>query len=164
MRSQPSKLASPEDISAPEIGDDHDADRMVQFMAFAVFTLSIGFFGAVTTISYTDPGFFDRMLIADIKRTNIDPIAVGSTSKPGADIHVEAMPVPQLVRPRDLTPQDFAIVMVFGGEAHLDSPGELWRVKVGSEVPGLGKVLAIEESQNGGTIKTEKAVLTGIPQ
>ena len=77
MRSQPSKLASPEDISAPEIGDDHDADRMVQFMAFAVFTLSIGFFGAVTTISYTDPGFFDRMLIADIKRTNIDPIAVG---------------------------------------------------------------------------------------
>ena len=74
------------------------------------------------------------------------------------------MPVPQLVRPRDLTPQDFAIVMVFGGEAHLASPGELWRVKVGSEVPGLGKVLAIEESQNGGTIKTEKAVLTGIPQ
>ncbi|SMD11446.1 hypothetical protein SAMN06297251_12946 [Fulvimarina manganoxydans] len=164
MRSQPTKLAIADEVQAAEIAERPDADRVVQFLAFAVFTLSIGFFGAVTTISYTDPGFFDRMLIADIKRTDIDPISVGSTSKPGSDINVEAMPVPQLVRPRDLTPQDFAIVMVFGGEAHLASPGELWRVKVGSEVPGLGKILAIEESQNGGTIKTEKAVLTGIPQ
>ena len=78
MRSQPSKLALPDEMPEAEIVDAHDADRMVQFMAFAVFTLSIGFFGVVTTISYTDPGFFDRMLIADIKRSNIDPIALGA--------------------------------------------------------------------------------------
>lgn len=145
-------------------GGNHQSDRLVKAIMLTTFFLSVSFFTAVTTISYFDPGFFDRQLIAAIKRTEIDPITVGATAKPTEAIIVEAMPVPTLVRSQDLRPQDFSIVMVFGGEAHLASPGELWRVKVGSIVPGLGEILAIDESESGGTIKAENAVLTGVPR
>ncbi|WP_147307944.1 hypothetical protein [Fulvimarina endophytica] len=147
---------------------DGVSDRVVRFLSWGVVVFSVGFFSVVTTISYLDPGFFDRLLIAGIEERRIDPIMVGSTSshdKEGeASVHVEPMPAPVVVRSRELTPQDFSIVMVFGDEAHLASPGELWRVKAGMIVPGLGKVLAVEENEGGGTIKTEKAVLTGVPQ
>ena len=97
----------------------------------------------------------------------IDPIAVGSTAKAGdgeAPAEVAALPVPELVRPWVLRPQDFSIVMVYGHEAHLASPGELWHIQVGSTVPGLGKILAIEASKDGGLVKAEKATLKGMPQ
>ncbi len=54
--------------------------------------------------------------------------------------------------------------MVYGHEAHLASPGELWHIQVGSTVPGLGKILAIESSKDGGLVKAEKATLKGMPQ
>lgn len=144
--------------------DDSGFDGIVRFVSLSVFAFSIAFFSVVTTISYFDPKFFERMLIADIERVSIDPIMTGATTKATEEIHVDAMPAEVVVRRHELTPQDFAIVMVFGEEAHLASPGELWRVKPGMIVPGLGKVLSIEETENGGTIKTEKAVLTGLPR
>ncbi|MEN3792780.1 hypothetical protein [Fulvimarina sp. MAC3] len=144
--------------------EDSGSDGIVRVISLSVFSLSIAFFSVVTTISYFDPDFFERMLIADIEKVSIDPIMTGSTKKATEEIHVDAMPAERVVRRHELQPQDFAIVMVFGQEAHLASPGELWRVKPGMIVPGLGKVLSIEESENGGTIKTEKAVLQGLPR
>ncbi|MER0237711.1 hypothetical protein [Fulvimarina sp. MAC8] len=144
--------------------DESGSDRVVRIISLSVFSFSVAFFSIVSTISYIDPDFFERMLIADIERVSLDPMMVGSTSKSTDDIQVDAMPAQRVVRRHELQPQDFAIVMVFGEEAHLASPGELWRVKPGMIVPGLGKVLSIEETENGGTIKTEKAVLTGMPR
>ena len=96
----------------------------------------------------------------------IDPIEVGSTEKAGdgAGPAVDPIPVPRLVRDHALRPQDYQIIMVFQNEAHLASKGELWRVQVGSEVPGLGKILAIEPGKNGGTVRAENATLTGVVQ
>ncbi|MBO0661229.1 hypothetical protein [Jiella flava] len=131
-----------------------------------LFVLSIGFFSVVTTISYINPGYFDRLLMQQMADADIDPIAVGSTSKADDTIEsppVAALPVPKIVRPWTLKPKDFSIVMVFGDEAHLASPGELWRVEVGTEVPGLGKILAIEPNDHGGIVKAEKATLVGVP-
>ena len=143
------------------------SDRMVRLLSLCLFVLSTGFFTAVTAISYMDPGYFDRLLMARMAEIEIDPIAVGSTAKAGdgeAPAEVAALPVPELVRPWVLRPQDFSIVMVYGHEAHLASPGELWHIQVGSTVPGLGKILAIEASKDGGLVKAEKAPLKGMPQ
>ncbi|EAU40939.1 hypothetical protein FP2506_18664 [Fulvimarina pelagi HTCC2506] len=144
--------------------EESGSDGIVRVISLSVFSLSVAFFSVVSTISYIDPDFFERMLIADIEGVSIDPLMVGSTSKASKSIEVEPMPAQRVVRRHELQPQDFAIVMVFGEEAHLASPGELWRIRPGMIVPGLGKVLSIEETEDGGTIKTENAVLTGIPQ
>ncbi|MEX6504999.1 hypothetical protein [Jiella sp. M17.18] len=149
---------------APFGGDpaaSKNSDRLVKFLAFCVFVLSTGFFCAVAIISYLDPNYFDRMLISSIK-ANVDTMAVGSTEKAPKQLEVTPLPVAQVVRPISLTPKDFAIVMVFQDEAHLASPGELWRVKVGSVVPGLGKILAIEPSKDGGIVKAENATLKAV--
>ncbi|MDY8109370.1 hypothetical protein U0C82_09480 [Fulvimarina sp. 2208YS6-2-32] len=145
-------------------GEDSQSDRLVGFLTVGVLTLSVSFFSVVTTISYLDRDFFERMLIDDINTVKIDPIMVGSTAKAPETIAVEPMPAPRIVRGRELAPADYSIVMVFGDEAHLASPGELWRVKEGMILPGLGRILSVEEDANGGTIKTEHAVLTGMPR
>jgi len=152
--------------TASEIEAANNSDRVVKVLSFGLFLFSTTFFTAVTFISYTNPGYFDRLLIQKMAEVEIDPIAVGSTAKASSEeaAPVEAIPVAKLVRPRELKPQDFSIVMVFGDEAHLASPGELWRVQVGSTVPGLGEILEIEPGENGGTVKAEKATLMGMPQ
>ena len=142
------------------------SDRIVKALSLGMFLLSTGFFTVVIAISTMYPGYFDRLLVERMAQVEIDPIAVGSTAKAedaGESKEVAALPVPQLVRPWTLKPQDFTIVMVYGHEAHLASPGELWHVQVGSTVPGLGKIIAIEAGEDGGTVKAEKATLKGMP-
>ena len=129
------------------------SDRILNLGLGGLGFLSIGFFAAVTIISALDPSYFNRPLL--------DQMITGSTDKPDGLVE-GAMPVPKLVRPVALTPRDFQIVMVFGSEAHLASPGELWRVRVGSLVPGLGEILAIEPGENGGTVRAQNATLTGV--
>jgi len=148
--------------SADELTAARNSDRLVKAFSFALFILSTGFFSAVTVISYLDPGYFDRMLISAAK-DDIDTMAVGSTEKASPPSDVAAIPIARVVRSMPLRPQDFSIVMVFQDEAHLASPGELWRVKVGSVVPGLGKILAIKPGENGGTVKAERATLKAMP-
>jgi len=136
------------------------SDR-IGFLGGTLFALSILFFGAVNAISSLDPGYFDRLLLSAMRDDPIDPIETGSTVKDEAP-GIAAIPVSTVVRPVPLKPEDFQIIMVFQAEAHLASPGELWRVRVGSQVPGLGRILAIESGRNGGTVETEKATLTGV--
>lgn len=137
------------------------SDRVIWMLWVALMVLSIGFFASVTVISRLHPGYFDRLLLSSLV-DELDPIEVGSTDKAGEG-GVMPMPVPALVRVPQLSPQDFQIVMVYGNEAHLATLNELWHVRVGSQVPGLGKILAIEPGANGGTVKAENATLTGMP-
>lgn len=149
-------------FTSPQLGDvrssaDPDlatarSDGIIHFVSMGLGILSISFFSIVTIISTLHPDYFNRPLL--------DQMITGSTDKP--DDLKGAMPVPKVVRAVALTPRDFQIVMVFGSEAHLASPGELWRVKVGSLVPGLGEILAIEPGENGGTVRAENATLTGV--
>ena len=137
------------------------SDRGIWMLWTALTVLSLGFFSSVAVISSLDPGYFDRLLLSSVKE-DLDPIQVGSTEMAGEG-DVSAMPVPALIRTPPLQPKDFQIVMVYGHEAHLATLDELWHVRVGSQVPGLGKILAIEPGANGGTVKAENATLTGIP-
>lgn len=137
------------------------SDHGIWMLWLALSVLSIGFFSSVTVISSLDPGYFDRLLLSSLD-DELDPIQVGSTEK-ASQGDVAAMPVPSLVRMSPLQPKDFQIVMVYGHEAHLATLNELWHVRVGSQVPGLGKILAIEPGANGGTVKAENATLTGVP-
>lgn len=150
-------------IDASAFGDDRSAtnttDRLLRVLGVALLVLSTGFFSVVVAISHLDPGYFDRLLISAMQ-DRVDPIETGSTEK-AQDGGVTPLPVPRRLH-AGLKPEDFQIIMVFKGEAHLASPGELWRVRVDSLVPGLGKVLAIEAGENGGTVRTEKATLTGV--
>lgn len=138
------------------------AEPPMTLLQGTVVAASLSFFGVVLTISYADPGYFDRMMMAYMPKTDLDPIETGSTQKADEqEIVVEPLPVPRVVR-AERQPQDYQIIMIFGGEAHLAAQNELFRVEVGSELPGLGKILAIESGSNGGTIKAEKATLVGI--
>lgn len=122
---------------------------------------SAGFFTVSTLIAARDPGYFERKLIAELP-PKLDPITTGTV--PGeAPEAGEPIPVPEVVRPRALEPADYRIVMVFEGEALLETSSELQRVKVGSTAPGLGEILAIENGANGGgTVKAEKATLRSV--
>ena len=137
------------------------SDRGIWMLWAALTVLSLGFFASVTVISSLNPGYFDRLLLSSVE-DEVDPIQVGSTEKAGKG-DVAPMPVPALIRSSPLRPKDFQIVMVYGHEAHLATLDELWHVRVGSQVPGLGKILAIEPGANGGTVKAENATLTGVP-
>ena len=136
------------------------SDRGVWMLWVALTVLSIGFFASVTVVASLDPGYFDRLLLANAEE-EVDPIQVGSTEK-APEEGVAAMPVPTLIRLPPLQPKDFQIVMIYGHEAHLATLNELWYVRVGSIIPGLGRILAIEPGANGGTVKAEHATLTGI--
>lgn len=121
---------------------------------------SLAFFASVVHISALDPGFFDRLLLSALKE-QLDPVVTGSTAKPDDG---NGMPVPTVVRERPLTPGDFQIVMVFGQEALLATTDELWRVKVGSVLPALGTVLAIEPARSGGTVRASNATLRAVAE
>lgn len=153
-------LRLPSDIIAAERPRQRVADSVVLAVTGAIIAASVGFFCVVMAIAARNPGYFDRLLIATMNR-DVDPIETGATEK-DAGSGVPAIPVPKVVRKSELTPRDFQIVMVFGEEAHLSSPGELWRVRAGTLVPGLGEILSIEPGRNGGTVRAQNATLTGV--
>jgi len=120
-----------------------------QMLATGLCVASIGFFLVAYTISVNDPDYFNRQLLASMRPSDVDPIITGAVEAGDGG----AMPAPAIVRAAPLVPADFQIVMVFQDEAILATDKELWRVKVGSEVPCLGTVLAIDATDTGGTVK-----------
>ena len=132
-------------------------DRM---LATGLCIASIGFFLAAYTISVNDPDYFNRQLLASMRPSDVDPIITGAVKADDGT----SMPVPAIVRATPLAPADFQIVMVFQDEAILATDKELWRVKVGSEVPGLGTVLAIDATDTGGTVKATAATLRSVAE
>lgn len=130
---------------------------------------SIGFFAMACLISMNDPDYFSRRLLASLPTSGIDPITTGAVAAAAPEAGEgggagEAMPVPRIVRDRPLAPQDFQIVMVFEDEAILATEREIFRVKVGSVVPGLGAVTEIDPTETGGTVVAEKATLRSVAQ
>ncbi|WAJ29991.1 hypothetical protein [Antarcticirhabdus aurantiaca] len=144
-------------IASHSISSDEGANAI---LAGSVLLLSCGFFAWVVSTAAKDPTFFERQLIAGMRSSNVDPITTGSTAAP-ADETGPAIPVPAVVRNGEVDPADYSIVALFESEAVVAAGDELWRVKVGSTLPGLGAVLAIETEAGGtGRVRTEKAVLS----
>ena len=144
-------------IASQTISSDEGANAI---LAGSVLLLSCGFFAWVVSTAAKDPTFFERQLIAGMRSSNVDPITTGSTAAP-ADETGPAIPVPAVVRNGEVDPSDYSIVALFESEAVVAAGDELWRVKVGSTLPGLGAVLAIETEAGGtGRVRTEKAVLS----
>lgn len=119
---------------------------------------SVGFFAVAFSISLKDPEYFSRQAISSLSKTEIDPIMTG------AIVETSAMPVPRIVRSKPPVAADYQIVMVFDREAILATEEELWRVKVGSQVPGLGEVLEIDATAGGGVVKASQATLRTVPR
>lgn len=145
--------------NAPHRPRGRKSEAGLRVLIGGVAVASLGFFASVVHISSLDPGYFDRLLLSALE-TRLDPVVTGSTAKP--DIISDVIPVPKIVRAAPLTPQDFQIVMVFGQEALLATDDELWRVKVGSVLPGLGTVLAIEPASSGGIVRASNATLKAV--
>lgn len=135
-----------------------DALTLDRVLATGLCAASLGFFLVAYTISMHDPDYFNRRLLASMRPTDVDPIITGAVETASG----EAMPVPTVVRSVPLAAADYQIVMVFQDEAILATAKELWRVKVGSDVPGLGTVLAIDATDTGGTVKATEATLRSV--
>ncbi|WP_185983568.1 hypothetical protein [Aureimonas mangrovi] len=120
---------------------------------------STGFFTASYRISTADPDYFMHRLIAGMQVNRLDAIETGSVETSAETDCADAcpLPVPQIRRGSDPKPADYEIVMVFGDEALLATAHELMRVKVGTVVPGLGRVLAIDSVD--GSVSAEAARL-----
>lgn len=134
-------------------------------LALAMF--STGLFTTAYSIVSNDPTYFSRRLIASMTEASVDPITTGSIAAPAAGAggtpSIEgALPVQTVMRAKPLTARDFEIVMVFGDEAWLATAQELLRVKVGSVVEGLGRVLAIDAVA--GVLTGENATLRVAPR
>jgi hypothetical protein len=135
-----------------------DALTLDRLLAAGLCAASLGFFLVAYTISMHDPDYFNRRLLASMRPSDVDPIITGTVeTATGA-----SMPVPTVMRSTPLAAADYQIVMVFQDEAILATAQELWRVKVGSEVPGLGTVLAIDATDTGGTVKATEATLRSV--
>ena len=159
--------------ASPSDGMERPAARRRRSRTLSIFTLdrlfvatvcvaSIGFFAIAYTISVNDPDYFSRRLLASLPDSGLDPITTGAIAAAGEA--GDALPVPRIVRDRPLVPQDFQIVMVFEDEAILATGRELFRVKVGSKVPGLGMIKAIDPTETGGTVVAEQATLRSVAQ
>lgn len=159
-------------VSPSDLSDHPDLPRGVLRRVFALRDLltldrllatglcaaSLGFFLVAYSISMNDPDYFNRRLLASLRPSDVDPIITGTVGQGDGT----SMPATQIVRTTPLEPADFQIVMVFQDEAILATAQELWRVKVGSEVPGLGTVLAIDATTTGGTVKATAATLRSV--
>jgi hypothetical protein len=138
-------------IASSSITSDEGANAI---LAGSVLLLSCGFFAWVASTVAEDPTFFERQLIAGMRSSNVDPITTGSTA-PAVDETGPSIPVPSVVRDGEVRPSDYSIVALFESEAVVAAGDELWRVKVGSTLPGLGAVLAIEAGEGGqGRVRT----------
>lgn len=135
-------------------------------MVVALALFSTGFFTTAYSIVSNDPTYFSRRLIASMSDASVDPITTGSVAAAaaagGAPSMDGALPVERVVRARPLTPQDFEIVMVFGDEAWLATAEELLRVRVGSVVEGLGRILSIDAVA--GILTSDDATLRVAPR
>ncbi|WP_102958773.1 hypothetical protein [Mangrovicella endophytica] len=134
-----------------------NSDPILHVAVGMLLVTSVAFFVTVLRISHADPTYFDRLLTADLTEP-LDPMITGTATKGDDD---GALPVPVVTRAQEPKPSDFQIVMVFDGEALLATGEELFRVKVGSVLPGLGTVLEIHQKGDGGTIVTSNATLSG---
>ena len=121
---------------------------------------SLGFFLSTYWISLHDPDYFNRQILSSMRPTNIDPMITGTI----IDADKSAMPVPQIVRARPLSPADYQIVMVFENEAILATDQELFRVRIGSYLPGLGDITKIDPTGTGGTVVASEATLRSIAE
>ncbi len=129
----------------------------------AMCAASVSFCAFAVSTSLDDPDYFSRKLIASLQQADdVDPIVTGATAKPAAAAGA-ALPVPKVVRARPPEPTDYEIVMVFNDEAILATDDELMRVKVGSDVPGLGLVEKIVAAPDGGTVIAAEATLRSLP-
>ena len=160
LPSDPSRHADVDPAAAPRLSSLRPMMTLDRLLATGLCAASVGFFLVAYAISMQDPDYFNRQLLASMRPANVDPIITGTVEKTEGT----AIPVPQIVRAVPLTPADFQIVMVFQEEAILATAQELWRVKVGSDVPGLGTVLAIDDSATGGTVKATNATLRSVAQ
>ncbi|MCW4114479.1 hypothetical protein NPA31_005825 [Aurantimonas sp. MSK8Z-1] len=131
-----------------------NGDHLSRLFVAGALVASIAFFTVVVRISNDDPDYFTQRLVAKLDR-NVDPIITGSTSKKSPP----AMPVPLIERGAP-TPQDYQVVSIYEGEATLATLEELFHVRVGSSLPGLGTITAIVPTKGGGRIATQAAVLT----
>lgn len=122
---------------------------------------STGFFTTTYSVFSNDPDYYSRRAIAALEARAVDPIETGAIGGGAAAPHDPAegaIPVPVLVRQPPLAPSDYEIVMIFGGEAFLASPRELFRARVGTVLPGLGKLMALD----GNTVRFERATLEAV--
>ncbi|MFD2236334.1 hypothetical protein [Aureimonas populi] len=123
---------------------------------------STGFFTTAYRIWSNDPDYFSRRMIASLQQggSSIDLIETGTVANAAeADGTSGALPVPRVVRDRELSPADYEIVMIFGGEALLATARELMRAKVGSVLPGLGAILSVSEEG----VAAQNATLKPVP-
>lgn len=121
---------------------------------------STGFFTTTFRVVTLDPNYYFERSIAALAAdpdAATDPIETGAIAATGED---SAMPVPQVHRSVALRPEDYEIVMLFGEEVFLATPGELMRAKVGSVLPGLGAMLSIDPGAR--SVHFEHAVLTSL--
>lgn len=70
----------------------------------------------------------------------------------------EGLPAERLQLPAHVA-ADYQIVSIYDGEAFLATTQAVIRVKVGSNAPGLGDILAIEASDTGGVVTGTLATL-----
>ncbi len=121
---------------------------------------STGFFTATYRVFSNDPDYYARRAIAALETRPVDPIQTGAIGggAAAADPADGAIAVPVLVRHPPLVPSDYEIVMIFGEEAFLASPRELFRAKVGSVLPGLGRMLSLDA----GALRFENATLEAV--
>ncbi|WP_156381658.1 hypothetical protein [Aurantimonas sp. Leaf443] len=130
--------------------------------------LSAGFFCSAYAIFVADPQYFERRLYASLPTESVDPIVVGATQKSEASGEgghgaatpgPEALPAETIVYDRPPVAGDYQIVTVFGDAAILTTRQTVLRVRVGSSVPGLGEILSIGQTDNGGEVKASLATL-----
>ncbi|RIY02151.1 hypothetical protein D3218_07615 [Aureimonas flava] len=133
-------------------------DWVIALSSVTLAVASAGFFSWSYAVSLETPDYFQQAALARMS-PKLDPIETGSV---GEAAHADAMPAPTIVRDHTPTPSDYQIVMIFQDEALLATRQELMRVKVGSVVPGLGTVQAIEGGTSGGSVTAEKATLRSI--
>ncbi len=127
------------------------ADWVVGTASILLAAISASFFCWSYVVSIRSPDYFREAALANMP-PKLDPIQTGSIDT------ANAMPAPEIVRLRDPAPEDYQIVMVYGGEALLATRNELMRVKVGSNVPGLGVIREIGGAQ-GASVVGETATL-----
>ncbi len=140
---------------------DRDWSMVDWAIALSSVTLAVssaGFFSWSYVVSRESPDYFQQAAIARMA-PKLDQIETGSV---GETVQTDAMPAPTIVRDRQPTPSDYQIVMIFQDEALLATREELMRVKVGSVVPGLGTIQAIEGGSLGGAVTADKATLRSV--
>ena len=115
------------------------------------------FNGVEHLMLFAQPNYRDEPVVASANppadRKGIDYSATGSIRAPGADMAPLMSPAEPIVRA-------YSLHYVHQGEALIVGKDEaVYRVVLGSEVPGVGRVLAIEERHGQWVVVTPKGVI-----